>query len=189
MIQRTIEINRTDIFRMRLAYLHESRLSYLFISAFLFCLTCLIPETVFSNNPIFRIFSFLMVLVFPLYFLLLYFIAGRILKETVFFQHPITYSFDKGHLNVEGYNISTSIYWPDFYNWIEDEYAYYLFISSVQVFLIPKRFFEDRELFEISNVFKMVLYRKKMIFLRILSYIFAAFFIFSAVTNILVFLI
>ena len=188
MIEKTIEITRKDIFRLRLEASNQTRYFLYALASGIFFAISLIINFIFKGNLSDRFVfytSIALIIVLPLYLFLQYYYAGRIKKETVAFQHPFTYQISESMFHSKGYKIETSIDWNDFYNCIESKNAFYLLISSMQAYIVPKRHFLEDELSEIRRIITPFSKKKPSIFIRIIAFIISAIFIISALTNII----
>ncbi|MCD7971435.1 MAG: YcxB family protein [Candidatus Azobacteroides sp.] len=182
MIIKTTEITQNDIFRLRIIYFRVYKLKYLFGAAILFVLFNLVAFALKGEDLlgkeffIFTLLSFALILCLPLLIGLYYYVAGRVKKETVVFQHPLTYIFTETDLQISGYKTNTTSDWSDFYNYMEDKNAFYLFISSVQAYIIPKRYFSNEEIKNVRNLLEKNVIKRSVKGIRIVTYIFSGIF-------------
>ncbi|MDR2885889.1 MAG: YcxB family protein [Rikenellaceae bacterium] len=82
--------------------------------------------------------------------------AKKIKKENASFRQPIRYRVSEELLHVEAYQGASDIRWADAWDAVEYKTAYYVFLSSVQAMILPKRYFTPEEQAQISQLLKTV---------------------------------
>lgn len=152
MIEKTVEITKDDIFKLRFeAARHMRFFLCAFAAGILFAASTVMLTIVKKNSFDMFLFycSLLLVILIPIYILLQYYIAGKIKKETVAFHHPFTYRISDEGLSIKGYKTESATDWADLHDCVEGKNAFYFLISSMQAYLIPKRYLKQEEIDDI----------------------------------------
>ncbi len=103
-----------------------------------------------------------------LFFPYLWFWISRTQKrQTVAFNRPITYRISEEALSVESHHGTVVIPWADVFSRTEDKHAFYVYISSMQGYILPKRCFTREQGRETRRILKSSVREKKYITLRI----------------------
>lgn len=184
LIEKTVELTQKDIFGLRMVYLKDTRLLHLFVVVFLFGITNLILNFIGKTDTTLYLLSLLLVLLLPAYLLLSYYMAKVIKKETVVFNHPMTFTMNEEELQVNGYRTATAIDWSDFVAYMEDKNAFYFLISSLQAYLLPKRYLDKDELDNVHFILSNHLKKRKNKVLRIISTIACFIFVLAITANV-----
>ncbi len=150
MVEKKVEISRDDIFGLQLISLKDSYSYYFFGLAFLCGLMLLIKGIIGGFKDAMDVFLAVVFLLMPLVVLFsCYRNSVKLRKETVAFLHPLLYCMSEESFAFESYNSKGSLRWEDIFKYLEDKRSFYVYISSLQAYIIPKSFFSGEEQQEI----------------------------------------
>lgn len=170
MIELETKLNRRDIFNLQLMYYKDTYMGISFIVLFLAGILSLIQTVHAGTFDIFHVFFPVIALVLPLAFLFqAYWIAKKTITETTVFHYPITYQITSEYLNIKSYQSTSQILWKDVHNQLEDKNSFYVYISSLQAFIIPKRDLKENEIQEVQKILIENVIKKKKTGKRVLA--------------------
>lgn len=183
MMEFQAELSKKDIFRLQTLSMRDGYWNYFMIVFFLFIIALWVKvfrDATFSSNDLF------FPIVITLFPLLLWFLMDRrsakMKNETAVFKHPIRYYISEESLKVEAYQSSSTLLWQDAFKYIEDKDAFYVYISSVQAYILPKRFFAEEQKAVFRSILTEKVKRRKPVFSRIFCVIFSVTFLLAVVS-------
>ncbi len=172
-IEATTEITQRNFFQLQLAHMNRRISVWMFVAFFAVGITCLRAYFRGSSDSADLVMGIWFVLAPAIFLLIYYWVARKQKRETVVFQHPITYRISEQALSIESRHGINVIPWADMYDHMEDKHSFYLYISSIQCYILPKKCFTAEQAGQIQELIKnsVPVKRKKefRIFMIVLS--------------------
>lgn len=179
-IEVTAQLTTGDLFRLQIATLRRRGTLYAY-GAVMFLGLCFLVRSLSADDDEFSLFCAIFLLFLPgIMTLFLYSVARRQLKENVAMQHPFLYRLSDEGLYVEWHRGNALIPWGEVFDKMESGSAFYVYLSSMQSYILPKRCFDPRQIERVKELFAVVP-RNKYVIRQVINIVFAAFAAFISV--------
>ena len=145
---------------------------------------CFVVTTISNlvhGGPVYLYLAFLAVLV--IFTVIPYYSVNKSLKHNILFKSDMTIVVSEESFIQQTEQSRAEIKWEDFYNCEITRRSYFLYLTSQQAAVIPKRIFKDEENIAITEIIKKRC-RKRSGALRIaIAVVIALMFMFAAIMN------